>query len=59
MYTDKLWQYAIDASLDSGTIKKEVKPSEIYTNKYVDNSFDKSSVEKDADNYKFQSKVFK
>ncbi|MDR1579583.1 MAG: ABC transporter substrate-binding protein [Synergistaceae bacterium] len=49
------WQLNIKAAIDSGVIKKEIPLESIYTNEFVDNSWDHKAVEKDADAYDIAS----
>ncbi|MDR0886718.1 MAG: ABC transporter substrate-binding protein, partial [Clostridiales Family XIII bacterium] len=55
---DETWTNAIDAALKAGTITKDVDAKDVFTNDYIDNSWDKAAVEEDAKNYEFKSKQF-
>ncbi|MFP3154504.1 ABC transporter substrate-binding protein [Lachnospiraceae bacterium ZAX-1] len=55
---EESWTSAIKASLDAGTITKDVVATDVFTNDYIDNSWDKAEVEEDAKNYTFKSKQF-
>lgn len=58
LYTDEPWKLAVESALASGTITSEIAVSDIYTNDYVVNDWDKAKVEEDAANYTFKSKQF-
>jgi hypothetical protein len=45
------WLLNIQAALDSGIIKEKIPLEKIYTNEFVDNSWDRKAVERDADEY--------
>ncbi|MDR1586030.1 MAG: ABC transporter substrate-binding protein [Treponema sp.] len=49
------WQLNVNAALESGVIKKAIPLDQIYTNEYVDNSWDRKKVERDADAYDIAS----
>lgn len=59
LYEEEPWKLAIESSLASGTITKEIDASTVYTNDYVVNDWDKTEVEEDAAAYEFQSAQFK
>ncbi|MDR2133943.1 MAG: ABC transporter substrate-binding protein, partial [Treponema sp.] len=49
------WQLNVQAALESGVIKKAIPLDQIYTNEFVDNSWDRKKVESDADAYDIAS----
>jgi NitT/TauT family transport system substrate-binding protein len=49
-FEDK-WQLNVKAALDSGVIKQNIPLDKIYTNQFVDNTWDRKKVERDADTY--------
>lgn len=53
--TDEGWQLNVDTMLSSGVISKEIPLTDIYTNEFVDTTWDRSEVEADADAYDWQS----
>ncbi len=52
------WQAAVDAAFSAKVISKKIDIKDIYTNQYIDNTWDKSKVETDAKNYQCTSKVY-
>jgi len=57
-YTDAPWEAAVEASLSTGVITEDIDVSTIYTNEFVDETWDKTEVEADSDNYEFTSPQF-
>ena len=53
--TDEGWQLNVDTMLASGVISKEIPLEDIYTNEFVDTTWDRSEVEADADAYDWES----
>ena len=53
--TDEGWQLNVDTMLASGVISTEIPMEDIYTNEFVDTTWDRSEVEADADAYDWQS----
>ena len=49
------WELNVKTMLDSGVISKEIPVEDIFTNDFVDVTWDKSEVEADADAYDWQS----
>ena len=49
------WQLNVDAAIDSGIISEPIPLDKIFTNDFVDTTWDKSEVEEDADNYDIDS----
>jgi NitT/TauT family transport system substrate-binding protein len=45
------WQLNVKAALESGVIKQAIPLDKIYTNQFVDNTWDRKKVERDADAY--------
>lgn len=56
---DATWQTIIDWALKVGVISKPIAPSQVYTNQYIDTTWDKAAVEKDAAAYICTSEVYK
>lgn len=52
---DDKWQLNVQTMLDSGVITKEIPLSDIFTNDFVDLTWDKAAVEADADAYDWQT----
>jgi ABC-type nitrate/sulfonate/bicarbonate transport system substrate-binding protein len=57
-FDSKYCQNAADNLLKGGAITTKIDASQYYSNNFVDTSWDKSSVEKDAKNYKCSSKAY-
>lgn len=53
--TDEAWQLNVEKLLASGVISTELAVSDIYTNEFIDTTWDRSQVEADADAYDWQS----
>ena len=53
--TDEGWQLNVDTMIASGVISKEIPMEDIYTNEFVDTTWDRSEVEADADAYDWES----
>lgn len=53
--TDAMWQLNIDALLAAGVISTEIPLEDIYTNDFIDLTWDRAAVEADADAYDWQS----
>jgi len=49
------WNLVVETSIDSGVISEPIPLDRIYTNEFVDLTWDKSKVEQDADNYDIES----
>lgn len=49
-FEDK-WNYVMDTSIEAGVIKAPIPLDKVYTNEFVDLTWDKKAVEADADNY--------
>lgn len=49
------WQLNVDCMLDSGVISTDIPMEDIYTNDFVDLTWDKAQVEADADAYDWES----
>lgn len=56
---DIRWQTTIDANLSVGAISKKLPLNQVFTNEYVDTTWDKSAVEKDAKAYVCTSAIYK
>jgi len=54
-FEDK-WQLNVDWAVKTGIIKNPIPLNEIYTNEFIDSTWDKAKVEADAKNYKFKVK---
>ncbi len=46
---DDKWMLNVQVALDSGTITKELKPEDIFTNEFIKSDWDKKAVEEKAD----------
>jgi ABC-type nitrate/sulfonate/bicarbonate transport system substrate-binding protein len=53
------WTSVIDWAQKVGVIKAKIDPANVFTNDFVDTTWDKSKVEADAKAYKFTSQVYK
>jgi hypothetical protein len=48
---DDKWQLNVKAALDSGLIKKSIPLDQIFTNQFVDQTWDRQKVQNDANAY--------
>lgn len=53
-YEDK-WALNVETMLESGIITKEIPVEDIFTNEFIDLTWDRTQVEKDADAYDWQA----
>ena len=53
--TDAGWQLNVDTMIESGVISTEIPLDQIYTNEFVDMTWDRAAVEADADAYDWES----
>jgi len=57
-FNEQRWQVTIDAAINSGIITTPYKAADIFTNDFIDNSWERSKVEADAVNYTFGSDAY-
>ena len=55
MNWDDKWQLNVQAAIDSGVIREAIPLDRIFTNDFVDNSWDRAAIERDADAYDIES----
>jgi ABC-type nitrate/sulfonate/bicarbonate transport system substrate-binding protein len=59
LFHEERWTTTIQAAKDSGVIKSAPPLNELYTNEYIDFSWDRAAVEADAKKYVFGSDAYK
>jgi len=55
MHWDDKWELNIEAALAAGVISKPIPLSDLFTNEFIDHSWDRKKIEADADSYDIDS----
>jgi NitT/TauT family transport system substrate-binding protein len=59
LFREERWETTVKAAVDSGIISKPIPLEKIYTNDFVNDSWNRADVEEDAKNYAFGSDAYK